>query len=1541
MADILLNLIPFLVSSLSALVLIIRRLYFYRKLRKGYYRRLPAEIPEYPNALSTALDISQHGSETRSIRKPYSNRHRRHPHHHSDTDSDSDDEDNQRSHSTLFRRVVQSPVHHHHHHHHHSNSSGNGGRLTLFAENILEINSMINNRNEIAHLCQVAGCIIACSSHGMLIHHALQYHSVWGYATILSTMVFLQVLNEAPLHLPLHQRIVIVISYICTLIDTILYWTRYEWQFTSRKHVFISLPLLGAQIAIIGLLLVRQLASSTEEGRVATLEEAATLLDSLTFGWITPLIAIGKKRVLTDTDMWELMPGDRTAEAVGHYFNRHNRSLLYNLLMTFYKQILQQCLYVIFWCGFVFVTPLSLQLFLRVGSSYHVWIYVAGLFFGDFIATSIQQQNTVIGQHISLRVKAILSHEICQKGLRRQVNISQPVSPVSSSASSTRSSFTQLTSLTSNFSDVSDTAEWSTGAVTNLLNVDVQNIGEALNYLHVLIGSMLQVAITIVFLWTLIGWATLVGLAVFALLLTLSNMVMTRLTSIYEVLYEATDKRLSMLSEMLHSIRMIKYLAWEDRFCRQILKARSKELQVLWRRHLMFVYIATSVYGGPMLITCVSLGAYALGFNQPLSPSLAFTTMILFNSLRSAMSQLPDMLFWVLQCRVSGKRIEDFFAEPEIPASSDYFSYSGHQRRNDRIGIVNGEFRWSNASSNMFYMGIERTRDTSGFTLRNINVEFQIGKLNVIAGPIGSGKTSLLLALLGEMPCTGGQVFLPRRKRVLDDAGSLGSCIAYVAQQVWLQNVSIRDNILFGQSYDSQRYIQVVYACGLERDLESLDAGDATQVGDVGAMLANGLRQRIAIARAVYSHAKHVIMDDCLSALDASTAKHIMDKCILGPLMRDRTCILVTHHVDMGMHDAAFAGRVVEQGPASEVLIKALLLYDDASISIERTSSFVNSVQQPSFNVMSSVTAGAPSVDNCEIESNALSAIDNQDFTYINGRFVDSDEAYAEGGISRKLEWRLRLWMAIILVYMLYELMFAIQNYWLSVWTDKNSTVEYNGLHFLVYFILTLLVLLLIGLPHFLTYLAALRASYSLHERLILGIKRATITFIGKTPVGRIMNRFSTDINSIDQDLPTHLFFLISGVGDIVFQLGVIAAVLPKFLPISLIIGKLLQQKKRHFFTLMHSIHLPIDFVCRGITTIRAFGMQKWFTAQTIECIDAMNRPVYLLGMSTQWMLNLIGWIASFVVLFTAIFIVIYHSYVSASVAGYIMSYALMFSESASYVVQNYSKTEITMNSVERILEYSNIEQESPEIIDNNRPPDDWPMYGNLSVEHLFVQYAPNLSPVIRDVTFTVYPGERVGIVGRTGAGKSTLSAALFRFIEAMAGKIIIDNIDISQIGLHDLRSRLTIVPQNLMLFSGTIRSNLDPFSRHSDHEIWNALRRCHLSSISDEMARPINISHLDAPVTENGDNLSRDQRQLLALARALLRNSKLIVLDEATSNADFDTDNLVQQMVRKEFTQSTILCIAHRLRSIIEFDRVLVLGLLHTILYKIVIQSN
>ncbi|KAI9593640.1 P-loop containing nucleoside triphosphate hydrolase protein, partial [Syncephalis fuscata] len=747
------------------------------------------------------------------------------------------------------------------------------------------------------------------------------------------------------------------------------------------------------------------------------------------------------------------------------------------------------------------------------------------------------------------------------------------------------------------------------------------------------------------------------------------------------------------------------------------------------------------------------------------------------------------------------------------------------------------------------------------------------------------------------------------------------SNIGYVAQQPWLQNLTIRENILFGQPYDEQRYHQVLHACALERDLEILDAGDRTQIGEKGITLSGGQKQRLALARAVYGPYEYLLLDDCLSAVDSHTARHIVQNCLSGPLTAGRTRILVTHHVDLCASIAKYAvlmnaGQIVATGAPTTVLASLLTSSDsDSDYGVETASSMAGS----QYNMLKAVTH---SLDD---KSSAIRA---------DGVLVEA-ETYTEGARNPKAGGY-RFWALTAAAYFTLQLLIISQSYWLVIWT-RNSTTETNGSYIRTYLWLAVAIMLFAMVPSLTLFATEIRASRKLFRGMLHSVTYASTRFLDKTPIGRIINRFSNDMNDVDQTMVFALQHVFIFASQIVFQLLVVCFAIPQFIVASILVFVLYfmlanyyVKASRNFKRLEAVNKSPLISLCtdmaNGVATVRAFGMQKWFFVENLHHIDVMQRPSYLQAGAGQWITCRIQAISVVFTLFATSVFIWNRDYISANIAGFALSYTLGFLNSSATIVQRYTKVDVAMNSIERINEYLTLEQEPPAIIEHNRPPSNWPEHGKVEVQDLSIRYATDQSPVIRDLSFSVRPGERIGIVGRTGAGKSTLSVAFFRFVEAYAGRIVIDDVDISKIGLRDLRSRLTIIPQDPVLFSGTIRSNLDPFTMHDDAALWNALRRTHLIDEDINAEKPIGLEHLDAPVAENGSNFSHGQRQLLSMARALLRNSRVIIMDEATASVDFDTDAKIQQTIRKEFANSTLLCIAHRLRTIIDYDRVMVL---------------
>ncbi|RKP09485.1 P-loop containing nucleoside triphosphate hydrolase protein [Thamnocephalis sphaerospora] len=1275
---------------------------------------------------------------------------------------------------------------------------------------------------------------------------------------------------------------------------------------------------------IVAILATRGHTELTESGRIITLEESASFFEWMTFDWLTPLMLVGKKRRIDDEDLWDLCSRDKAGVAAENY-SKHRRvcmlrrtTVLRRLLAAFRRDLFIQVIFITLWSLSLYAVPFFMRLLLEYledpnhYTRWEAWLFVAGLFIGTIVTNTLAQHAEAIGQHMAVRARAIISHQVSEKCMRRRIRTIPPSS-------------------TSKGDEHEMHDPWDAGAVMNLLNVDVQNISEMLISLPSLIGGPLQSIIASAVLWYLVGISAVLILVILAVTILFIAIFLRKISSIYGWVMDITDERLSVVSEMLQLIRAVKLFTWEQRFLQCIDAARKRELDANWIIQLLNAGMLVCIDLGPSAALGVCMGIYTVVLGYTLTASVAFTALALVSILRMALLRTPQAISWATQARVSSRRISEFLASPEIGDGFGAAGVGATTTQTVRIAIQDAAFCWTPPGN--VAISMDASANAPSFQLQNINVEFLPGELNIIAGPTGSGKTSLLLALLGEMPRTQGCVYLPRHYVPYNEHGAPTSNIAYVAQQAWLQNLSIRDNILFGQPFNHARYQQVLYACALKRDIEALAAGDRTQIGERGITLSGGQKQRVALARAVYSPADHLLLDDCLSAVDARTAQHIVDNCLLGPPTHGRTRILVTHQFDLCIHGAALAvlmdhGCIAAEGPADEVL-PILLASENGSVDdapVGDADVAVDSEQERRF-----VDVGTSTDDSSLFDVSTVSECD--------GIIVDEEER-AEGRISTKsyaayvrATGGYGRWVAIVFAFASVSSVTALQIYSLEVWTnEKKRTLISNLVYTGLYLVGTVGFAGLTILAYYMLYTAAYQASHVLHKQLTEKVVGARLRFFDRTPIGRIMNRFSKDVSTVDQEIPDNIAFFLSNSAVAIFALLVVAVILPWFaLAIIVIVivsgltAKVYLATSRELKRLESISKSPFlslaTEILDGAVTIRAFGMEHWFALENTFRVDALNRPTYLLKMTNQWLVARLQWIAALAVLACCTLILTLDQAINSGAAGFALTYVLIFPIVIAFLFNRYGRVEISMNAMERIGEYLEIKQEAADAKGRR-----WPHRGAIRMEHFSVKYDSNYTPALYDLTLDIKPGERIGVVGRTGAGKSTLSVAFFRFLKVIRGRIVIDDVDIAQIGLHDLRSRLTIIPQEPVLFSGTIRDNLDPAREHSDAHIWAAMHRCQLIDAHSDEAHPPGLERLDAVITENGANFSHGQRQLLALSRALLHGSKVIIMDEATASVDPDTDAKIQTTIRNEFPRATMICITHRLRSVIDCDRILVL---------------
>ncbi|KAJ2449193.1 hypothetical protein GGF42_004852, partial [Coemansia sp. RSA 2424] len=929
--------------------------------------------------------------------------------------------------------------------------------------------------------------------------------------------------------------------------------------------------------------------------------------------------------------------------------------------------------------------------------------------------------------------------------------------------------------------------------------------------------------------------------------------------------------------------------------------------------------------------------------------------------------------------------------------------------------------------------------NNSGFVLTDISLRFPIGGLSIIVGPTGAGKSSLLAALIGEMTLTSGKVVMPTADSLALDAELAGGkyreiielagmgrvmCdIAYVAQEAWLRNATIRENILFGETYDQQRYEEVLRVCALKPDLRILDAGDRTEIGERGVTLSGGQKQRVALARAVYSSRRILVVDDCLSAVDAHTAKHILTECLLGqtPLMLGRTRVLVTHHVSACMPHADYMavlhdGRVTACGTPDAVQSQGGMSCEIQELELELTRK--QQAEQAAADAASKAVEGesgnsAAMLANvndmrCEDDyvAELLAKLAEQrgadpatiDLAELDDMLVEDEER--EHGYVRPGIWTdyMRMcgpplfWVLLAASLLVDNSASILQNYQLRLWMNSSSSDNNGSSHSVVFWLTTytlagMLTRVIGQASSIVQTVGTLRAARLYHERLFARVISATPRFFDKTPIGRVISRFSRDMSPIDGYVLSGITDLAGDVIQIISMVVIVSSVVPPFVIIALLLGVACTRLSIYYMgatrelrrldsVSMSPLLSLVSEIVTGVESIRAFGVQSQYIVETMNRIDANYQPDYLSSAAWIWLSVRTSLSSSIVSFSTTILLLMNLDRIDAGLAGFILMYTTSFSYTMMGLVHGYSYCESSLSSVERVNQYLDLEQEAPAFSDpENTPPPAWPNNGNVEVQDLVVEYVPG-KPVIRGISFAAAHGEKIGVVGRTGAGKSTLSLAFLRFIEAAQGSITLDGVDISKVGLEELRRNVTIIPQDPVLFNGTIRFNLDPFADYPDELLWDALKRSHLVCEGNDMAASASSSgtaspaqvpettaaeaeaaaaaavaagggggladadsaniagrmsgifkSLDAEIKENGQNLSLGQRQLVAMARALVRRSRLIIMDEATASVDFDTDDRIQRTIRgPEFADSTLFCIAHRLRTVIDYDRVLVM---------------
>ncbi|KAH9796220.1 ABC transporter C family member 2 [Citrus sinensis] len=1007
---------------------------------------------------------------------------------------------------------------------------------------------------------------------------------------------------------------------------------------------------------------------------------------------------------------------------------------------------------------------------------------------------------------------------------------------------------------------------FASGKITNLMTTDAEQLQQVCQALHTLWSAPFRIIISLVLLYNELGVASLLGALLLVFMFPVQKLTKEGL--------QRTDKRIGLMNEILAAMDAVKCYAWENSFQSKVQNVRNDELS--WFRKAQFLaacnsFILNSI---PVLVTVVSFGMFTL-LGGDLTPARAFTSLSLFAVLRFPLFMLPNMITQVVNANVSLKRMEEFLlAEEKILLPNPPLT-SGLPA----ISIRNGYFSWDSKA--------ERP------TLLNINLDIPVGSLVAIVGGTGEGKTSLISAMLGELP------------PVSDASAVIRGTVAYVPQVSWIFNATVRDNILFGSAFEPARYEKAIDVTSLQHDLDLLPGGDVTEIGERGVNISGGQKQRVSMARAVYSNSDVFIFDDPLSALDAHVGRQVFDRCIRGELS-GKTRVLVTNQ----LHFLSQVDRIIL---VHEGMVKEEGTFEDLSNNGELFQKLMENAGKMEEYVEEK--EDGETVDN-KTSKPAANGVDNDlpkeasdtRKTKEGKSVLIKQEERETGVVSFKVLSRYKdalggLWVVLILLlcYFLTETLRVSSSTWLSYWTDQSSLKTHGPLFYnTIYSLLSFGQVLVTLANSYWLIISSLYAAKRLHDAMLHSILRAPMVFFHTNPLGRIIN--ST------------------------MSLWAIMPLLLLFYAAYLYYQSTAREVKRLDSITRSPVYAQFGEALNGLSTIRAYKAYDRMADINGKSMDKNIRYTLVNMGANRWLAIRLEIVGGLMIWLTATFAVVQNGSAEnqeafASTMGLLLSYALNITSLLTAVLRLASLAENSLNAVERVGNYIELPSEAPLVIESNRPPPGWPSSGSIKFEDVVLRYRPELPPVLHGLSFTIPPSDKVGIVGRTGAGKSSMLNTLFRIVELERGRILIDGFDIAKFGLMDLRKILGIIPQSPVLFSGTVRFNLDPFSEHSDADLWEALERAHLK---DAIRR--NSLGLDAQVSEAGENFSVGQRQLLSLSRALLRRSKILVLDEATAAVDVRTDALIQKTIREEFKSCTMLIIAHRLNTIIDCDRILLL---------------
>ncbi|KAJ2835292.1 hypothetical protein J3B01_003635, partial [Coemansia erecta] len=1196
-------------------------------------------------------------------------------------------------------------------------------------------------------------------------------------------------------------------------------------------------------------------------------EERANVFSRLTFTWMTPLLEQGYRKPLQMEDMLELskryQPDVATAEFQRNWQaeqQRRNPSLFRATMRTYGAVWALGGFYKLVSDLVSFVNPILLSKLIGFVSTYHTpaaepiengYFYALSMFVVASVQTLVFQQHWVQNQHVNCLIKISYTTAIYHKTMALSNDARQ---------------------------------KYSVGSIVTHMSVDSQRVANfTADSSHQLWSLPLQIVLALFLLYRTLGWTVYAGVLAMLISIPISAQLSRSMRALNKLLMGYRDQRMKIMDEVLSGIKIIKLYAWESSFIRRINEVRVK-LELGTIRHYgliqaVFTFVTTVV---PFAISFSTFGLYSLADNVshgPLTPQLVFVSLTLFNMLRFPLSFGPTVIPALLEAMVSSRRIFDFLMAGEIDFAAIERQPYNHDAPSTTpddvlVSVENGTFKWLSADEP---------------TLHNVSIQCKRDELVAIIGRVGAGKSSLVSAILGDMIKCDGSV-------------RVHGSIAYVPQQAWIMNATLRDNILFGSRFDQEFYERVIDACALQPDLDMLPGGDMTEIGEKGINLSGGQKARVSLARAVYARADVYLLDDPLAAVDAHVGKHIFTH-VLGPqgMLKTRARILITNavqylsntaHIVMlqdgaGVDQGSFAQAMAQQNSIFEFIHK----YIDEAQSSQATS---NTASDSEYIEDDTVLPKGDDVNRKSSKQNLGRASAN---TLHSRRSTLEAEVGAEQGrtmtaeVNRQghVEWStyytyvkacgVRNALLFTVALLLASVSNICANMWLKHWASSNAGTGLNlspfnstAVHSVFYYLFIYGGLGLLGASMsslqslLLRTRCTIRASTKIHQNMLHSVLRSPMSFFDVTPIGRILNRFSSDLQRCDERLPRSVSSMVNTMVNVVSAVVVIGLSTPLMLVIMLplvMVYRYLQQRclrsSRELRRLDSATRSPIfahfQESIGGVSTIRAYNQQPRFVNDNELRVGLNMRAFYTYASLYRWLSLRLEMLGSIVILSTtllAIGSVHYFGYGDAGLVGLAVTYALDFTGSLNWSVHSYADVANSMVQLERVIEYAELPSEAPDVIEDRVPVAMWPDQGMVEFKDYSTRYRNGLDLVLKGLSFRVQPNQKVGIVGRTGAGKSSLTLALFRIIEAAGGQILIDGEDIAKYGLFDVRSKLSIIPQDPVLFAGTVRENLDPFNSYSDQNIWQALEHAHLADFirtKDE--------RLEFVVTQSGENFS------------------------------------------------------------------------------------